>query len=162
MSDSLVRTDERTKYEACLDIKYGFRFNDMNARLYRHLDGFFGFVGLFGGTAAATSALADFKSGAVAAGLALAACAVVERLVRPVEKAVAHDDAKRRYADLSGRVELLDMATTERELSKLQAEGPDGFATLARPAFNANLKSNGRPDAVVSLSFFERMMAAIA
>lgn len=152
----------RSHYEAVLDVRYGLRFNELNERLYRRLDLLFGFVGLFGGTSAFVAVVGSAPVLAACASALVAASAVIERLVRPVEKAVAHAEFRRRFGDLDARSGALDLVAVDAELRRLQADGPLGFAALARPAFNANLRSNGRQDALTPESRLERFAAWFA
>jgi hypothetical protein len=162
MTDMTVRADNRTIYEATLDIRYGCRFNDMNARLYRSMDFMFGFIGLFGGSGALIAAIGGYKALGVIAGALIAAVAVIERLVRPIEKAVEHDDAKRRYADLSARASEITLQELDKELTALQANAPSGFSALEIPAYNANLLANGRPEYSVEASAWQKTIAFFA
>lgn len=162
MTNAAVRTDSRTIYEALLDVRFGRQYNDLNARLYRRFDLFFGFVGLFGGSSAFIAALGEYRTLGVIAGAAIAALAVVERLVMPVEKAIAHEELGRRFSALDEEAGTLDLPTLERELKRLQGTGPSGFYSLKIPAYNANLLANGRPDCTVLASRWERFIALLA
>jgi hypothetical protein len=162
MDNIHVRTDDRTKYEAILDIRYGQCYNDLNARLYRRLDLAFGFVGLFGGSGALIAALGEYKAAGVVAGALVAAVAVIERLVRPVEKAVEHDAAKKKYAALNISADDLVLAEIDRELKQLQADAPGGFRSLAKVAYNTNVTANGRPDYALGLTRWERLANLVA
>lgn len=162
MTNAAVRTDNRTIYEATLDVRFGCHYNDMNARLYRRLDLCFGFVGLFGGSSAFIAALGQYRTLGVVAGATIAALAVVERLVRPVEKAIEHEECRRRFSDLDQRIDALDLPVLERELKRLQGSGPSGIHSLKIPAYNANLLANGRPDCVARASIWARCVALLA
>lgn len=149
----------RSTYEAILDVRYGQRFNEINEIFYRRLDLLFGFVGLAGGTAAFTGALTAAPVVAGVAGVAIAASAIIERLVRPVEQAVAFAEFRRRFAELDARAAGMTLADIDAELRRLQAAGPHGVTGLAACAYNRNLLSNGRPDAVMPLTGWERFLA---
>jgi hypothetical protein len=162
MASTDIRTDSRTIEEATLDVRFGQHYNDLNARLYRRLDFGFGFVGLFGGTGAFVAALGEYRTLGLIAGAVLAASAVIERLVRPVEKAVEHDACRLRFADLDARIEQLALADVERELKRLQSTGPSGFHALKIPAYNVNLIANGRPDFVLNESRWAKFLGNLA
>ena len=162
MTHNTPRTDSRTKYEATLDVRFGLCYNDMNARLYRRFDSIFGFVGLFGGSGALIAAIGGYKPLGIVAGALVAALAVIERLVRPIEKAVLHDDFKARYASLNARMSDAELPDIERDLVTLQAQAPSGFHALKLPAYNANLLANGRPDYMANTSRWQRFMALLA
>ena len=153
---------ERSKYEAVLDVRYGFRFGEMNERFYRRLDLLFGFIGLFGGSAAVVGAIATYPILSLSSGAMVAAFAVIERLVRPVEKAIDHANYKKRFADLDARASKLSLDDLDSELRRLQADAPMGINSLAIPAFNANLRSNGRGDLSTQVSYWSRFIALLA
>lgn len=162
MTNIHVRADVRTKYEAILDVRYGQCYNDLNARLYRRLDMFFGFVGLFGGSGALIAAIAEYKTLGVVTGAAVAAVAVIERLVGAVEKAIRHEEFKKEYAALNATADELELAEIDRQLRRLQGEGPTGLHSLGRPAYNLMVKANGRPDYAVQLTKSERIFCFFA
>lgn len=153
---------EGAKYVAVLDVRYGARYGELNERLYRRLDLLFGFVGLFGGSAVVVGAVGSYPMLSALSGGIIAACAIVERLIRPVERAIEHRDFKKRFADLDARASAMSADDVEAELRRLQMEAPTGLSSLAIPAFNVNLRSNGREDAVVPESFWQRALAILA
>jgi hypothetical protein len=157
-----VRNDSRTKYEAILDVRFGQRYNDLNARLYRRLDLVFGFVGLFGGSGALIAAIAQDRAWGIATGALGAAVAVIERLVGAIEKAVKHDEFKRKYAELNVEADELELSEIERQLRQLQADAPSGFHSLLKPAYNVNVAANGRPDYALGLTRWERTVHLFA
>lgn len=162
MSDTHARVDTRTLYEATLDVRFGQHYNDLNARFYRRLDLVFGFAGLFGGSGALIAALGEYKTLGIITGAIVAAIAVIERLVRPVEKAVLHDEFKSHFANLDILADDLDLIGLDRALKKLQNDGPTGFHVLKIPAYNCNLRANGRPDYIQPLTRWERFITALA
>lgn len=153
---------ERSKFEAILDVRYGVRFGGMNERCYRHLDLFFGFVGLFGGTAVVVGVAASSPTLSAMSGGVVAACAIIERLVRPVEKALEHCACKKRFADLDARSAKLSLEEIDSELRRLQMDPPVGLSSLAIPAFNANLRSNGLDESVVAETISQRLVSLSA
>ena len=161
-ADQLVRTDARTPAEIALDVRYGIQYNEMNARLYARLDAFCGFVGLFGGAAAFTTAFAGDKFWGMATGLFIAAFAVLERVTGPGSKALIHTNARRAYGALNVKLPEMQPAEIEKDLRTLQYEYDTGIASLARPAYNANVRANGRPDYAVPTTALERFIAFFA
>lgn len=145
-----------------LDVRFGARYGELNERFYRRLDVAFGFIGLFGGSAVVVGAFGSYPWLSGISGVLIAACAIIERLVRPVEKAIEHRDFKKRFADLDARAPSIAEAELQAALRRLQMEAPQGMASLAIPAFNANLRSNGRDDAVVRESKLETFMASLS
>jgi hypothetical protein len=162
MTQVQPRLDERTKYEAEMEVKFGCRFNEMNARFHRHLDFIFGFVGLFGGSGALIAALGQYKILGIITGAIVAAVAVIERLAHPVEYAIAHDTLKEKYTDLLVRVPDMPLAEIEKELKTLQAKNPCGVTALSVPAYNATVRSNGRTDYVMEETYWQKTVALLA
>lgn len=153
---------ERSKYEVLMDVRYGARFGELNERFYRRLDVLFGFVGLFGGSGAVVGAVGSYTAVAAVSGALVAAFAIIERLVRPVEKAIEHSAFKKRFADLDARALKMQVDDIEAELRRLQADAPLGIDSLSMPAFNANLRSNGRDEEIVPESMWQRTIALLA
>ncbi len=159
------RTYERTAYEAKLDVAYGVCFNEINARFYRHLDLIFGFIGLFGGTAVFTAAIGDWQGVSLVAGALVAASAIFERLIRPVEQALRHDEMTRRFVELRVLIEGqpgMSIEAINSGLYALQGSGPSGIASLAPIAYNQVVTSAGRTDFQIEISFWQRLVAVLA
>jgi len=162
MSDIHNRSEPRSIYEATMDAKFGIHYNDMNARLYRRLDFLFGFIGLFGGSSALVAAIGNYQALGIASGAAIAACAVIERLVASTEKALRHDDYKRRFGALVARCSQLTLEQIDQELITLQTEAPSGFHALKVPAYNALVKANSQVKYLLPQSTWENIMERIA
>lgn len=158
---TVSRTDERTTYEAILDIKYGSVFNRLNQRLYERLDAALGFAGLAGGSSAIAAGMAGNAKAIAWVGGVVAALSIVERLVGAARKAEVHRQAQELYADLLGRTSQMDLADIDRQLVALQARFPDGFVGLAAVAFNRNVASAGRPDYSIHVSPWGRLLSLI-
>ncbi|CBJ37878.1 protein of unknown function [Ralstonia solanacearum CMR15] len=153
---------ERTLYEATLDCRFGSRFCDLNARLYRRIDALFGFISLFGGTSVFAGTLASYPKLAVPAALIVAASSVLERLIGPAIKAHEFEAQRRRYADLDARSQEMRLADFDAELRRIQAASPSGFRSLELPAHNSNLRTHGHSDLTESLPLLDRIASALA
>lgn len=153
---------ERTLYEATLDCRFGSRYCDLNARLYRRLDALFGFISLFGGTSVLTGTVGAYPKIAVASALTIAAGSVLERLIAPAVKAYEFDAQRRRYAELDARSNTMSVTEFDAELRQIQAEGPSGFRSLELPAHNANLLTHGHGDLTEPLPFLAKLASTIA
>ncbi|BCL92130.1 hypothetical protein ACNRBV_10390 [Ralstonia pseudosolanacearum] len=157
-----MTTHQRTPYEATLDCRFGSRFCDLNARLYRRLDALFGFFSLFGGTSVFAGTLASYPKLAVPAALIVAASGVLERLIGPAVKAHEFEAQRRRYADLDARNQGMTLANFDAELRQIQAASPSGFRALELPAHNANLRTHGHDDLTEPLPLLDRIASALA
>lgn len=156
------RSDGRTHYEAVLDVRYGMRYNDLCERFYNRVDFLIGVVTLAGGSGAVVSAVNKDPAWAVVSGIVLAVLAIFGRLLGATRKAEQHGQAKKAYAALDARSHALAVEQVDAELRPLQASSPSGIRLLALPAYNANLRSNGRPELVQKLRFGERLALAFA
>lgn len=157
-----ARIYPRSAYEAALDVRYGCVLNRLNERLYNRIDALFGGVGLIGGSAAFAGVISANATLAAVAGLVLAALSIIERLVGPSRKAEIHRQASVMFAELDARLGGLTLEQTDAELIRLRAMFPDGIEGLALLAYNKNLLSNGRTDALAQLPLWSRLLSAVA
>jgi len=152
---------ERTHYEALMDVRYGRTFSEMNERFFNRIDMLFGAVQLFMGSAAAASLFGASESSLKWAGALLAIVAVLERLIGPGRKAESFAHARAAWGDLDARGGALTLEHLDPEIRTLQSTLPSGIGLLAMPACNANLRSNGHEDRVLSLTWMERLASAV-
>jgi hypothetical protein len=153
---------DRSKYEALLDVRYGARYAELNGRFYRRLGLFYGFVGIFGGTSVVVSVQTTNAQVALWSGALIAACSILDQLIRPTEKAIDHETAKKRFADLDARSTSLSLEAIDAELRYLQAESPAGIESLSATAYNANLRSNGWTEEAIKRSLWQKLVALLA
>lgn len=153
---------ERSKYEAQLDVRYGQCWNHLNERLFGRLDLLFGAITLFGGSAIAVTVTADHKMAVAVLGGVVAVSAIVERLVGATEKRLDHREMKKRFADLDARSGAMSLEDIDAELRRLQADGPTGVRGLDVPAYNANMRTNGRPEIQLRVGVWNWLTAALA
>lgn len=147
----------RTKNEALFDARYGFRFNDMNATLYRRLDFMLSLVSLSGGAAVFGSAVGGSGTLGAFAGSAITLAGLLAHLIRPSEKAIEHTFAKKSYAELDATSHEMSLEAFDARLRRLQADAPTGIRALAQPAYNATAMSNGWHAHVQRLRVLERV-----
>lgn len=135
--------DERTLGQAVMDCRYGVAFNDLNERLYRRLDTFLTIVGLVAGASAVIGIAKNSADWSTFAGACAAVLAIVQASTKPGELAARHNEFKRKFAALDAQAWKLGLEGVDAQLKSLQAEAPPGLRSLALPAYNANLASNG-------------------
>jgi hypothetical protein len=157
-----ARSDGRTHYEAVLDVRYGMRYNDLCERFYNRLDFWISVLTVAGGSAAVLSAVIKDPEVAAYSGAVLAVIGIIGRQLGASRKAEQHGQAKKAYAALDAKSHALTVEQLDAELKPLQASAPSGIRLLALPAYNANLRTNGRPDLVQELSLGERLAFAFA
>lgn len=155
-----MTSHDRTLYEAALDARFGSRFCDLNARLYRRIDTLFGFISLFGATTIFAGVIAFYPALSLPAAVIVAVSSVLERLIAPALEAHEFEAQRRRYADLDGRSAGMSLAEFDADLRQIQAAGPAGFRALELPAYNANLLTHGHRDCVQALPWRSRVAMA--
>ena len=159
------RIYERSIYEARLDIAYGVRFQELNEILYRRIDTLFGFIGLFGGSAALSAALGQWQAGGIAAGGLVAVSAICERLIRPAERVAVHQQWRKKFNELQVSVEstaVTQLEAVDAGLRLLQGQAPSGVSALAPIAYNLTVLSAGRTDYVMPVSRWQHFVAWLA
>lgn len=155
-------TYERTHYEATLDVRYGVQYAALSARLYRRIDLLFGLISLASGTGAFAGGLSEIPMLSAIAGAVIAVVAILERLIRPTEKAIACDMLAARFAELDADASALTLEAIDRRLRKLQADPTSCFDSLAIPAHNRNLASHGRAECGLPETAWQRFIAFFA
>lgn len=155
-------TPQRNVGEAILDVLYGIRFNDLNVRFYRRLDGLLASLNLILGSAAAVTLLSKQPEIAGWSGLLVAIVSAIDKTMKPADKALRCAEHRAKFGALAARAHDMNLADIDRELRVLQACGPDTIEALAIPAFNDNLRSNGHYDDIVKVPFLGRLACLIA
>lgn len=140
------------------EIEFGYWFNQINERVYHHLDVLLNLVQLVGGSAAALAAMQGMPSAVVAAGVALALCAALALLVQPGVKAEQHKACKAQWRILRGKERALTDDELMTAVTDIQASGPGGLGALSDVAYNATVRAMGREDANLPLSRFQKML----
>jgi len=134
--------DERTDYEAKLDVTYAVELQRRHVQFYRHLAGICTYLTL---AASAFAAMLTVKEPMVAAGLA-AFVVLLNMLVvtvRPETKAAEHADLRRRWLGLQAQMDALDTHI---------------IRALEMPAYNGNLRRHGFSEQCQKLSITQRLM----
>lgn len=150
------------KYQVDLEVRYGIQFNAANERLFRRLKFLFDFLSLFAGSAAFAGAIAKDPLLAGIAGLGLAALAIINQLIAPGEVAVRFNEAYRRFTNLDRRTHEMRPSEIRNAIGEIRADAPWGVSSLGAVAYNRNLLANGREDALMPVSRWQRFVAFIA
>lgn len=154
---------DATRYERWLDVRYGSHYNRLHARLYGHIATAINLIQIVAGSAAFVAAIQDWRALALAAGLVVAVVGAISAVVDPSGRAARFDVHARRYGALDAVADTLPVPDLEQRLSLLQIDvQPGEVAALEQPAYNRNVIENGRPDAVVRVSRWERAVEALA
>jgi hypothetical protein len=153
--------DDRTKYEAILDVKYAIRLHFLHCRLYKRLRGTLVFISLAAGMSAFALALNVIPGAVGVMGVLVAVCAIIDATGNFAEKSMLHKQWRGELLHLLARADAMDVAAIDAELSRLSVQMDDEIEALRMPAYNDNLRSTGhQPTAKCTL--FARLISAIA
>jgi len=138
------------------------RYNDLCERFYNRVDFFVGVFTVAGGSAAVVGLVNKDPDWAAYSAAVLAVVGIIGRQLGASRKAEQHLQAKKAYAALDAKSPALAVEQVDAELRPLQASAPSGIRLLALPAYNENLRTNGRPELAQKLSLGERLAFAFA
>jgi len=164
MTSSLtIQGYPRTRSEALLDVGFGATYNELNSRIYRRAHNWLSFAQAVLGSAAFAFIWAKDVTLSGYAGLAIAVLVGLDVSFDLSGRAAKFEAHARRYKELLRAAPRLGDAELDDMLRALQAEVQDGeIKTLELPAYNRNLLAQGRPDAVVPTSRWQRSIAVLA
>lgn len=151
-------------YEILSDIRRSVRYHDHRRRFYLDLRSAINFVTIIAGSASVASAFAASGIQALQwmAGAFVAFLAAIDLVVGTVEKATLHTDLYRRFIRLEKRMltpeSMNSESLTSIELEQLDIEmvEPPVYHALNRSCQNELLRSEGRPELFLPLSWFHR------
>ncbi|HCE39698.1 MAG: hypothetical protein CL549_15835 [Alcanivorax sp.] len=149
--------DERTEYEAKLDVTYAVELQRRHVQFYRHLAGICTYLTL---AASAFAAMLTVKEPMLAAGLA-AFVVLLNMLVvtvRPETKAAEHADLRRRWLGLQAQMDKLTLTELDKKIAHLDALDTHIIRALEMPAYNGNLRRHGFSEQCQKLSITQRLM----
>lgn len=157
-----VRLDERTHYEATLDVRFAIEWNALNARLFRRVDALLKGLSLLLGSAAFGAWMAAAPQWSGLAGLLVALVTILDVVLAPGKKACAHDEARRQFNALAVRAPGLPLADLDAALETLRVEcTAGGVDALRAVAYNRNLAAASRADQLIPLGPLERLLAVL-
>lgn len=149
-------------YEILSDIRRSVRYHDHRRRFYLNLRSMISFFTIIAGSAAVAAA---FAASAIqllqwVPGAFVAVLAAIDLVVGTVEKATLHTDLYRRFIRLEKR--MLDLGSQSSEFLNLieseqldiEMEEPPVYHALNRSCQNELLRSEGRPELFLPLSWF--------
>ncbi|MCH2551266.1 MAG: hypothetical protein MK001_03620 [Alcanivorax sp.] len=135
-------SDDRTLYEAKMDIAYAAELHRRHVQFYRYLAGICTYLTLAASAGAAMlTASEPLASAALAVFVVLLNMLVVT--VHPETKAASHADLRRRWLELQATVSERDLPEVEKQIAMLDAVDTHTIRSLEIPAYNANLRRHG-------------------
>ncbi|MGQ7247224.1 hypothetical protein ACUN9Y_07790 [Halomonas sp. V046] len=161
-SDILVRTDERSLYEAKGDVMYWIRYMALQQRFYQRMAGLFSFLSLFGGSAAFIGFLTSSPLVTGISGLVVSASTVLDFVVSPGKKSIQCFDSKKQFQKALRKSDAIGLDSLDGRVSKITMLDTPHIESLRRPAYNDSVIERGRGDFTLPLSRWEKLVKAIA
>lgn len=156
-------TNDRTRYQIELEIRYGMRLDELHRRFYARLGSALTFALLLAGSAAFGGFVAAQPAFAGAAGLAVAVLTLIEVVLRPSERAAYASALARQFGALRASAAELTTDDLERRLAVLQCEAlPGEIDALRSVAMNDVLREHGHDDELLAPSRWQRVIAVLA
>jgi hypothetical protein len=156
---------ERSLYEARLDAQFYVAWHGRNARFFRHVRGLLAFVSLTAGTAAITLLLRQSAALAAVSGAAIAAVAILDRVIGAGDLVFQHNAAAAQYDTLLAQTQRapVPLAEFDARLSEIGA-GVTFYSVwaLRATAYNDNVKAVGRDDYVMRRTPWEWFVSLLA
>jgi hypothetical protein len=153
---------ERTTYEALLDIRYNARLHLRSCRYYANLRWGAAIISLIGGSGALISAIQASHLALFACGMLVAIASAADIVGGWAEKGARHQVWRKAHLRLAERAPALSVEEIDAALLRLESEVDDEVEGLRVPAYNDNVRSNGRDDYVMRESLVARVMRAIS
>lgn len=145
------------------EIRYAERLCQRTARLYRRAETVFLILSLLGGSAVLINLLAAFPAWVtVLAGSVMALFASLNVAMRPAEKAIANELDARRYAKLRTESRSMGTKQLQQALDKARENDAQEVEPLRDIAYNDVVKECGRPDAVMHLTWPQKILQMLA
>jgi hypothetical protein len=103
------------------------------------------------------------RSRSAFAGLLMALITVLDVVLAPGRKVCEFNEARRKFNELDGKAPSMSIADLDIEIARLRGEyAAVGLRALQSVAYNQNVLANGRGDAAISMTRWERLVAALA
>lgn len=156
------RTYERTHYEAVGDIRYAIRYFHLQRRFFGKVEGLFRLIYVVAGSSAFAGYL---TSSAELAGLAALATAVVTALDivwSPGSKRQICAELTKRYTELERKSRKLTLEQLDDEIGFIRETDAPAIEALRNPAYNDSVVERGLQSWKLELSYWQRLMAALA
>jgi hypothetical protein len=149
---------ERTSYEANLDLGYAIVVSEMHCKLFGRVKKGITLINLVSGTGAFASALATHPHISAVCGFLVAVLSCIDLVCDPGKSADAHAKDFAEYIRLKGRSAGKSFEWIDSRKAKIDANASRCLSGLSLPAFNSNLRSHGRYEAIRPLSRWERFL----
>jgi|GEM_PF-4663502 len=153
---------DRTSYEAILDVRYNIRLHQLSCRYYARLRWIAAVASLVAGSGALVGALQRMPFTLTACGIVVAVASAADIVGGWAEKGAKHQMWRVAFSDLLVRAPKMALDEIEESLARLDGTVDDEVEGLRLPAYNDNLRSNGRLDFTKAEPLRSRLMRMIA
>lgn len=153
---------ERNLGEAILDIRYCIRLNHLLRRFFRRLDAIISGVELIAGTAVFVSFFQENPEMAVKIALCVAVASMLNRVIKPAEKAYQADELYRRYEQLRSQADQMTLSEVDAAMSELRQMPVSDIEGLRNVAYNDNLRESGFAGSCVKETALNSLWRAFA
>ena len=145
------------------EIRYAIRLCQRTARLYRRVQTAGTFIGVVGGSAAIAGLAGTLPSAVTVLGgvlISLAGAALIA--IRPADKAAMNEADVRRYQAIMVKSHQLNDDALAAAIDEAHAGDAPEIEPLRNVAYNDVALELNRADAMVNLTFAERLLRALA
>lgn len=153
------RLDERTAYEAQLDLQYAVQLWLLHIRFWRRVRTWVACVTIVGSSFALVSWVNKNPDLTAVAALLLAITSAFSLVVNPAEKQAEARERYRAYAELRSRLaNEQDLAALDAALKAAQVNDIPAIEALRVAAYNDTVRSAGRPSYALDQWAWPRML----
>lgn len=153
---------EPTKEQLQVDLRYAQRLCERTARFYRRIQTSLTFLTLLAGSGAIAALSAQLPTSSTWLGIAFAICGCLNMAIRPAERIAANDADVRKYAALIVKAQSLDAAGIEQLLAEARQSDAAEIEALRAVAYNDVMLEIDRPDALIALGRFQKLIGVLA
>jgi hypothetical protein len=153
---------ERSQYEACMDARYQVVLHDKHVRFYKRARAGITFISLAGGSTALVGAVGNHPTALAIAGFGVALVSFLDVSIDFAARAAEHGTVKKRYLALL-RKSGLSLEEFDAELLRIdEEEDVSEIDALRMPAYNENVRNQGREECQRAETRWQRFMGVIA
>ena len=151
-----------TKEQLQVDLRYAQRLCERTARFYRRIQTSLTFLTLLAGSGAIAALSAQMPGSSKWLGVAFAAFGGINMALRPAERIAANEVDVRKYATLLTKAHSLDAVAIAALLSEARQSDTNEIEPLRAVAYNDVMLEINRPDALIELGHFQKLIGALA
>jgi hypothetical protein len=145
------------------DIRYAIRLTQRTARLYRRIQTTGTFLFIIGGSATFASLAGSMPAWlTIIGGVLLAVAGAIIVSTRPAERVAQNESDMRRYQSLMAKADKMDVDALAVAIEEAHEGDAQEVEPLREIAFNDIALESNRPDVLIPLSRFQKILRAFA